>query len=127
MLPTMERRRVRSTYSSVSRELSCTARRVSVTPTFATIRFFTWPSIRGGRPGGCPALLELPHSHREQEAQPHERDDHGGSAIAHERQRDADHREQPRHHAQIDERLGGEDGGDAQRDEATTRLARGGG
>src|SRR5262245_12673211 len=126
MLPTIERRRARSTYSSVRRLPSCTASRVSVTPTLTTIRFFTAVLIRGPAPRQL-SLLEPPHSHREQEAQSHERDDHGRSAVAHERKRDADHREQPRHHAQVDERLGGEEHGHPEGDEPPSRLARGGG
>src|SRR3990172_5511528 len=127
MLLTMERRRARSTYSSASWCPSCTARRVSVTPALTTIRFPT--AVLD--PGVCiPAvtqrLLELPHPYREQEPKPHERDDHGGPPVAHQRERDPHHGKQPRHHPQIDQRLGGEERGHAEGDDAPPGLPRAG-
>src|SRR6267142_6469569 len=99
MLPTIERRPARSSYSSTSCVPSCTARRVSVTPALTTIRFPTaavpspWaeaPDERcETRLGGRARLLELPHSHREKESQSHEGHDHGRATIAQQRQRDA--------------------------------------
>src|SRR3989337_430614 len=133
MLPTMERRPALSTYSSTSCVPSCPARRVSVTPALTTIRFPTAavPSSEAGAPGARLAarrrrarLLELPHSNREEEPERNERCDQGRPAVAHERERDAHDRQQARHHAQVDERLGGEQGRDAQGDDAPPGLPR---
>src|SRR4030067_1700406 len=119
MLLTSERRRALSRYSSASGFPSGTARRVSVTPALTMVR--SPPAVLD--PGICiPAvtqrLLELPHSYREQEPKPHERDDHGGPPVAHQRERDPHHGQQPRHHPQIDQRLGGEERGHAEGDDA---------
>src|SRR6266511_200284 len=133
MLPTMERRPARSTYSSTSCVPSCTARRVSVTPALTTIRLSTAavPSSEARAPGEQlvarrrrARLLELPHSDREEEPQRHERHHHGRPAVTHERKRDAHDGQQARHHAQVDERLGGEQGRDAQGDDAPPGLPR---
>jgi len=40
--------------------------------------------------GACRVSLELPHSDREEETDRHERGEHRGAAVAHERQRDPD-------------------------------------
>src|SRR5580765_5587608 len=125
MFPTMERRRARSTYSSVSWLPSCTARRVSVTPSFTTIRFPTAAPDGPGvlRPARLFGLLELPHSNREEEPQSHEGHHHGRPPIAHERERNADHGQEAGHHPQVDQGLGGEQRGDAQGDDTSPRLA----
>src|SRR5713226_8016991 len=112
MLPTMERRSARSTYSSVRRFPSWTARRVSVTPALTTMRLPTADLDPGsGATETRPAVLrlvELPHSDRKQKAQRRQRDHHGGAAVAHERQRYPHDGEQARHHPDIDQDLGRE-------------------
>src|SRR5215470_17827082 len=134
MFPTIERRPVRSTYSSTSCVPSCTARRVSVTPALTTMRLPTAavPSARAWRPPVHDSrsarrrtrLLELPHSHREEEPQRHERHDYGRPAVAHEREGDADDRQEPRHHTQVDQGLRGEEHRDTQGDDPPALLAR---
>src|SRR5262244_2877671 len=101
MFPTLARRPARSTYSSTSWCPSCTARRVSVTPAFTTIRLPTAavPSAEARASGARHAvrsrrtrLLELPHSNREEEPQSHERHDHGRTTVAHQRKRSEERR-----------------------------------
>src|SRR5438552_2122857 len=125
-LPTIERCPRRSTYSSVRRLPSCTATRVSVSPALTTIRLPTaaprWRARRrrSARPRGV--SLELPHPDREEEAERRQGDEHRGPAVAHERQRYPDHGQEPRDHPHVDQHLGGEQRGGAQRHQAAHRL-----
>src|SRR5438552_10578572 len=127
-LPTMERRPSRSTYSSVMSAPSCTATRVSVSPALTTIRLPTaaprWRARR--RPPARPpcASLELPHPDREQEPERRQGDDHRGAAVTHERQRDPHHGQEARDHPHVDQHLGGDEPGGAERHQASHRLAR---
>src|SRR5262245_572700 len=118
-LPTIERCPWRSTNSSVRRVPSCTATRVSVSPALTTIRLpRAAPRWRRRRRRSCrpdDASLELPHPYREQEAERCQGDDHRGAAVAHERQRDPHHGQEPRDHPHVDQHLGREQPGGAER------------
>src|SRR5215831_16508429 len=103
MLPTMERRRARSTYSSVRRFWSWTASRVSDTPTLTMMRLLTAAPAPGSPHSRVHEswLLELPHPDGEEESDAHERYQHGRAAIAHERQRDPHDGKQARDHPML--------------------------
>src|SRR4030095_804765 len=117
MRPAMERRPSRSTYRSVSTLPSCTATRVSMRPALTTIRFPTWnlDPGRGKGPAAILRLVELPHSDREQEPEPHQRHHHGRPAVTHQRQGNPHDGQETRHHPQVDQGLGGEDRGHPER------------